>query len=156
MRLQCSAPRLCQVRKEKKRYENKCIQATCSLEGLEDKIWRDIEISGNYLLNRLGYCVLVTFDTMAYHLFEFNIKNEKYVIPNRDFPDKRRLDMAYFKFHQLELNVGDSFTMDYDFGTTQTFNFKVKEIRPLERGHGRAYPRIVAGEGICRLTSFPN
>ena len=44
-------------------------------EGLEDKIWRKVAVSSNYQLNKLGYVVLATFDTMAYHLFEITYNN---------------------------------------------------------------------------------
>ena len=40
-------------------------------EGLEEKIWRKVEVSSNYRLDQLGYMVLAAFDTLAYHLFEF-------------------------------------------------------------------------------------
>ncbi len=116
-------------------------------EGLEKKIWRDMEVSGNYLLNRLGYAVLATFDTMAYHLFDFTINGKKYILPSEDFDEENDFDMAWFKFYQFKFNVGDRFTMDYDYGTTQTFIFTVTEIRPLEKGKGKAYPKITAGEG---------
>ncbi len=43
-----------------------------SYEGLEDKIWRKAEVSSNARLDQLGYTVLASFDTMAYHLFEFS------------------------------------------------------------------------------------
>lgn len=117
-------------------------------EGLENKIWRDIEVSGNYFLNYLGYAVLATFDTMAYHLFEFEIKGERYIIPDEEFDEDEDFDMAWFKLYQFEFNVGDTFTMYYDYGTTQIFIFTVAEIRPLEKGGGRSYPKIVAGEGL--------
>ena len=42
--------------------------------GCEDKIWRKAQISSNAFLCDLGYMILVTFDTMAYHLFIFPIK----------------------------------------------------------------------------------
>ncbi len=116
-------------------------------EGLEKKIWRDMEVSSNYFLNRLGYAVLATFDTMAYHLFDFTINGKKYILPSEEFDEENDFDMAWFKLYQFKFNVGDRFTMDYDYGTTQTFIFTVTEIRPLEKGGGRAYPKIIAGEG---------
>ena len=33
-------------------------------EGLEDKIWRDIEVSSNYRLAQLGYAVLAAFGAL--------------------------------------------------------------------------------------------
>ena len=34
-----------------------------------NKIWRTFEVSSNYNLAKLGYMVLSSFDTKAYHLF---------------------------------------------------------------------------------------
>lgn len=115
-------------------------------QGLESKIWRDLEISGNEYLDRLGYAVLATFDTMAYHLFQFDLKGEQFQLPHDEFTDED-LDMGAFRLRQLKLSVGDTFSMEYDFGTPQTFAFTVTGIRPLEKGKGKAYPRIVAGAG---------
>ncbi len=116
-------------------------------QGLENKVWRDIEVSGNYRLDQLGYAVLATFDTMAYHLFKFDIYGVEHVIPNDDTFEED-FDMAQFPIHRFQFKIGDTFTMDYDFGTTQTFIFTVTGIRPLEKGTGRAYPQIVAGAGF--------
>jgi len=43
-------------------------------EGLDDKIWRKVQVSSNYRLDQLGYLLLATFDTLAYHLFALSIK----------------------------------------------------------------------------------
>lgn len=59
---------------------------------------------------------------MAYHLFEFEIKGEKYVIPSEEFDEDEDFDVAWFGLYQFKFNVGDTFTMDYDFGTTQGIN----------------------------------
>ena len=37
--------------------------------------------------------------------------------------------------------------MEYDFGCCQEFEIEVKDIEPMGRGQGRAYPKIIAGEG---------
>ena len=37
--------------------------------------------------------------------------------------------------------------MIYDFGCDQEFKIEVTDIQPMGRGKGRAYPKIVAGEG---------
>ena len=42
--------------------------------GCENKIWRTVEVSSNYDLARLGYMVLASFDTNAYHLFSIEHK----------------------------------------------------------------------------------
>ena len=115
-------------------------------EGLEEKIWRKVEVSSNYRLDQLGYMVLATFDTLAYHLFEFYYDDDRFEIPNEDAPFEQ-IDMADFKLHQLDLKLGDRIRMDYDFGTTQTFWLELIEIADMKRGWGRRYPYVLDGAG---------
>ena len=115
-------------------------------EGLEEKIWRKVEVSSNYRLDQLGYMVLATFDTMAYNLFEFYYDDGRFEIPNEDVPFEQ-IDMADFKLHQLKLKLGDRIRMEYDFGTTQTFWLELVEIADMKRGCGRRYPYILDGAG---------
>lgn len=115
-------------------------------EGLEEKIWRKVEVSSNYRLDQLGYMVLAAFDTLAYHLFEFYYDDDRFEIPNEDAPFEQ-IDMADFKLHQLDLKLGDRIRMDYDFGTTQTFWLELIEIADMKRGWGRRYPYVLDGAG---------
>ena len=115
-------------------------------EGMEEKIWRKVEVSSNYRLDQLGYMVLAAFDTLAYHLFEFYYDDDRFEIPNEDAPFEQ-IDMANFKLHQLDLKLGDRIRMDYDFGTTQTFWLELIEIADMKRGWGRRYPYILDGAG---------
>ena len=125
-----------------------------SYEGLEDRIWRDVEVSSHYPLDKLGYMVLASFDTMAYHLFEFHYDEKRYGLPNEDSPYPQ-LDMAKFKLHQLGLKIGDSIRMDYDFGTTQTFWIELIGVEAMKRGRGNHYPYITNGAGRGILDDYP-
>ena len=115
-------------------------------EGLEEKIWRKVEVSSNYRLDQLGYMVLAAFDTMAYHLFEFYYDEDRFEIPNEDAPFEQ-IDMADFKLHQLKLKLGDRIRMEYDFGTMQTFWLELIELADMKRGWGRRYPYVLDGAG---------
>lgn len=115
-------------------------------EGLEEKIWRKVEVSSNYRLDQLGYMVLAAFDTLAYHLFEFYYDDDRFEIPNEDATFEQ-IDMADFKLHQLKLKLGDRIRMEYDFGTTQTFWLELVEIADMKRGWGRRYPYVLDGAG---------
>lgn len=44
------------------------------IEGLEDKIWRKIEITDRRTVADLAYTILATFDSLAYHLYDIKIK----------------------------------------------------------------------------------
>ena len=116
-------------------------------EGLEEKIWRKVEVSSNYRLDQLGYMVLAAFDTLAYHLFEFYYDDDRFEIPNEDATFEQ-IDMADFKLHQLKLKLGDRIRMEYDFGTTQTFWLELVEIADMKRGWGRRYPYVLDGAGL--------
>ena len=116
-------------------------------EGLEEKLWRKVEVSFNYRLDQLGYMVLAAFDTMAYHLFELYYDDDRFEIPNEDATFEQ-VDMADFKLHQLKLKLGDRIRMDYDFGTTQTFWLELIEIADMKRGWGRRYPYVLDGAGL--------
>ena len=37
------------------------------IKGLEDKIWREIEITDRRTVADLAYTILATFDSLAYH-----------------------------------------------------------------------------------------
>ena len=115
-------------------------------EGLEEKIWRKVEVSSNYRLDQLGYMVLAAFDTLAYHLFEFYYDDDRFEIPNEDATFEQ-IDMADFKLHQLKLKLGDRIRMEYDFGTTQTFWLELVEIADMKCGWGRRYPYVLDGAG---------
>lgn len=115
-------------------------------EGLEEKIWRKVEVSSNYRLDQLGYMVLAAFDTLAYHLFELYYDDDRFEIPNEDATFEQ-IDMADFKLYQLKLKLGDRIRMEYDFGTTQTFWLELVEIADMKRGWGRRYPYVLDGAG---------
>ena len=123
-------------------------------EGLEEKIWRKVEVSSNYRMDQLGYMVLAAFDTMAYHLFEFYYDDGRFEIPNEDAPFEQ-IDMAIFRLHQLGMKLGDRIRMEYDFGTTQTFWLELTGIEDMKRGWGRRYPYILEGAGRGIIDDMP-
>lgn len=118
-------------------------------EGLEDKIWRRVQVSSNYTLDRLGYAALVMFDTLAYHMFEVVYNGNSYVLPTEDM-QKYGADMATVKLSALNMSVGDTLRVEYDYGTTQVFNMKLESVEPMKRGTGNHYPYVLdgAGQGI--------
>lgn len=115
--------------------------------GCEDKIWRMAQISSNAYLCDLGYMILATFDTMAYHLFNISYKGVTYKLPSDEEEISEDKCLFFVKLSELHLQVGDKLTMIYDFGCDQEFEIEVTDIQPMGRGQGRAYPKIITGEG---------
>lgn len=126
-------------------------------QGLDEKIWRLAEVSSKFPLDRLGYLVLATFDTLANHIFEFSFGNTKFCLPNDEIPgyeNEKYIDAASVRLEQLELSVGDSMLMNYDLGTTQTFRLKLISITAMSKGSGRHYPWILDGAGRGILDDY--
>ena len=115
--------------------------------GCEDKIWREAQISSNAHLCDLGYMILATFDTMAYHLFNISYKGVTFELPSDEESISEDKCLFFVKLSELNLQIGDKLTMNYDFGCDQEFEIEVTDIQPMGRGQGRAYPKILAGEG---------
>ncbi len=118
-------------------------------DNFENKIWRTVEISGNNTLAQVGYLILATFDTLAYHAFEFTYKNTAYALPMilEEEPIEGAVDSTRIKLRRLGLSVGDRFEMEYDYGCPQIFKIRVDAITEMEHGRGRHYPYILDGRG---------
>ena len=115
----------------------------------EDKISRTVEVSGNNTVAQLGYLILHTFDTLAYHAFEFTHKDTPYVLPMilEETDIEGAIDATQAKLHELGLSVDEEFTMEYDYGCSHTFNIKVLAVSDMPRGAWKRYPRILEGKG---------
>ena len=75
--------------------------------GCENKIWRDIQISSNSTMAVLGYAVLSSFSTCAYHLFMMTYKGTNYELDDEEFQTKPKL-MSETKLGNLKLEIGDN------------------------------------------------
>ena len=120
------------------------------IEGIEDKIWRKIEITDRRTVADLAYTILATFDSLAYHLY--NIKYKNYIfdcwVCAEESPDYADLTNAtIIKLKDLELEENDTIEMEYDYGSTTTFKITYLESRDAKEYEGYLYPNIVDGAG---------
>lgn len=113
----------------------------------DNRIWREAQISENSYISKLGYMVLATFDTLAYHLFCIEYNGVLFELPSDDRRIKPEECLFCVKLKGLNLNIGDKLQMVYDFGCEQVFDIEVVDISPMPRGTGTAYPKILRGEG---------
>ena len=105
------------------------------------------QISSNAHLCDLGYMILATFDTMAYHLFNITYKGVTYELPSDEEEIPEDKCVFFVMLSGMNFKIGDKLNMIYDFGCDQEFEIEVTDIQPMGRGQGRAYPKIIAGEG---------
>lgn len=135
-------------------YTFKITYADC-----DNRIWRVAAVSSNYTLAQLGYMVLATFDTMAYHLFEMEYKDTKYVLTEEELfyraKGKKNDILRHHKVGELGMQIGDRIEMTYDLGCCQVFDIELLEIGDMPKGRGRAYPKILDGAGFGIVDDMP-
>lgn len=121
-----------------------------TINNLEDKIWREIEIPSRRTVADLAYTILATFDSLAYHLYTIEYKNYLFHcwICIEDYPDYECLSNATtFKLSDLKLNENDTLKMEYDFGSTTTFKITYLGKKTTTIYKEYLYPNIINGEG---------
>ena len=120
------------------------------IDGLEDKIWRKIEITDRRTVADLAYTILATFDSLAYHLYDIKYKNKVYdcwVCIEDDHSDIPPINATITKLSDIGLKENDTMEMEYDTGSTTTFKITYLGCSDLERGKESHYPYIIDGEG---------
>ena len=119
------------------------------IEGLEDKIWRCIEITDRRTVADLAYTILATFDSLAYHLYDIKHGNDRYdcMIDPLDLREYNFKDAVRTKLSNVDFENNNKMIMEYDFGSTTTFIITFLESRNIEKYNGNHYPYIVDGAG---------
>lgn len=119
------------------------------LNGLEDVIWRDIEITSVSSVAKLGYSILAAFESTASHLFNIRYNGKRYeiVFEENDFDLEPAIDPVNTKLSALKLSSGDVLTMEYDYGAGWEFSIELISITEMKRGAGTHYPYVTDGNG---------
>lgn len=117
-----------------------------AVKEMEDKIWRDIDISAKSTLAQLAYTIMVVFNTGRDHMFCLYYKGKRYELRfDPDGPKASRPNRVYLE--KMKLAPGDELTMIYDYGCNWEFQITFKGTRPMEPGKGNHYPHVTAGAG---------
>ncbi len=119
------------------------------IEGLEDKIWRKIEITDRRTVADLAYTILATFDSLAYHLYDIKHGNDRYdcMIEPLELEDCHFKDAVRTKLCDVDFDNNNKMIMEYDFGSPTTFIITYLESRNMEKYNGNHYPYIIDGAG---------
>lgn len=120
------------------------------IEGLEDKIWRKIEIPDRRTVADLAYTILATFDSLAYHLYNIKYKDKVYdswVCIEDDHSEVPPINATITKLSDLKIKNKDTLVMEYDYGSTTTFYITYLGSRELNIHDNYKYPLIVDGKG---------
>jgi len=119
------------------------------IEGLEDKIWRKIEITDRRTIADLAYTILATFDSLAYHLYDIKHGKDRYdcMVDPLYLKSYNFKDAVITKLSDVDFENNNKMIMEYDFGSTTTFIITYLKSRNMEKYNGNHYPYIVDGAG---------
>ena len=126
---------------------DKVLKFKVGIEGLEDKIWREIEITDRRTVADLAYTILATFDSLAYHLYNIKYKDYTFDCFGCTEIDENAIDATTTKLSALGLETNDELEMEYDYGSTTTFKITYIGERNMSEFEGYLYPNIVDGAG---------
>ena len=129
------------------------------IEGLEDKIWRKIEITDRRTVADLAYSILASFRSLAYHLYDIEYNNKFYdcwICIEDDHRDVELVNAVITKLGDIGLKENDSMRMEYDTGSTTAFIITYLGESNFEKGNGMHYPYIIDGAGYGMIDDITN
>ena len=88
-----------------------------AIEGLEEKIWRKIEITDKRTVAELAYTILATFDSLAYHLYDIKYKDKIYdcwVCIEDDHTEIPKINATTTKLSSIKIKENETMEMTYD------------------------------------------
>jgi hypothetical protein len=127
------------------------------IEGLEDKIWRKIEITDRRTVADLAYTILATFRSLAYHLYDIEYKNKFYdcwICIEDDHRDVELVNAVITKLSEVGLKENDTMRMKYDTGSTTTFIITYLGESEFKKGNGMHYPCVIDGAGYGMIADI--
>ena len=120
------------------------------IDGLEDKIWRKIEITDRRTVADLAYTILATFDSLAYHLYDIKYKDKIYdcwVCIEDEHREVELINAVTTKLSSVGLEENDTMEMEYDSGSPTTFKITYLGSSDMKKNNGNHYPYIIDGAG---------
>ncbi len=134
---------------------DKVLSFRIGIEGLENKIWREIEIPDRRTVADLAYTILASFNSLAYHLYDITYKKKVYdcwVCIEDDHSFVPPINAVITKLSDLNLEVDDTMKMEYDTGSPTSFNITYLGSRELKNYREQeSYPIVINGEGLGML-----
>ena len=90
---------------------NEILTFRIGIEGLENKIWRSIEIPCRRTVADLAYTILASFNSLAYHLYDIEYKDylfDCWICPEEDPYFDELSNAVVTKLSELKLKKNDT------------------------------------------------
>jgi hypothetical protein len=113
---------------------------------LNPPVWRRIRVNGDSTLRRLHHFIQAAMGWSSKHLHEFYLHEQRYGVPDPEFPDPRLRDDRKVRLNRL-LKVGDRLRYTYDFGDCWQHVIAVEAQEPDDAGG--SWCVVMDGERAC-------
>ena len=119
------------------------------LEGLENKIWRRIQVPATTTLGNLHRIIQICMGWQNSHMHQFLIERTAYCPPDDDtiMRTSRPKDEARFALHQLNEKIAQGFLYIYDFGDDWLHRIELET--EVANAMLTDCSLLLAGEGCC-------
>lgn len=125
-----------------KRLDN-TLQLCVSLEDIEPRIWRRIQVPESFTLKQLHRVIQTVMGWQDSHLHEFTLSGKRYGESNPE-DGENVIDERTIRLRDLPLSIGVSIGYEYDFG--DSWQHQVVLEKTLAPDLETIYPACVAGE----------
>ena len=125
------------------------VSLTITLDDIEPRIWRRLEVPAGYRLDELHRALNVAMGWLDYHLHEFRIGDFRYGAPDADMVamGDKTLAEENIVIGQLARARTTRFAYCYDFGDDWWHTIDIESVGPAQAGV--FYPRCADGAGCC-------
>lgn len=117
-----------------------------AIEGLENKIYRTMELTDRMTVADLAYTILASFNSLAYHLYQIHHNGITYIsgVEENLFDDE---NATTTRLKKLDFEKECTLEMEYDFGSPTTFVITYLGSKKRELKTYGDYPIIIDGAG---------
>jgi hypothetical protein len=125
------------------------VTLTITLDDIEPRIWRRLEVPAAYRLDELHRAVNAAMGWLDYHLHEFEIGGRRYGMPDVDISTEadRTLPEENTVIGDLAHAGQQHLAYWYDFGDDWWHTIEIESTDPAQKGV--FYPRCTGGAGAC-------
>ena len=123
-------------------------QIRITLLGLRPPVWRTLWVASDIRLTDFNVVLQVTMGWSNIHLHEFERNDQRYGIPDPDFPDDTCRE-ADFQLDDLLQEAGDSLSYRYDFGDDWVHRVRLEKVLAFDERF--ALPLCLRGKRACPL-----
>ena len=142
---------------------NKIFTFKVEIEGLENKIWRKIEINSDETLADLSYLILATFELYSSEFFTINYGDSKYdsvsIIFNNDtYKSAMGIKLKDLSFKnnnemKLEYNYKNKIVFIIKFIDSRVIKEKLEDYHKIVDGTGKGALDFVSGEELKQIVA---